>query len=83
MNNLKIDDKIKISEYLTEDINTFDQLCINYTNERLQHFFVTMMLSKEKQWYADQSLDVPFVPFFDNAAIIGIFIIPPTKNVTI
>lgn len=52
--------------------NTFDQLCINYTNERLQNFFVEIMLSKEKQWYEQQSLKVPFVPFFDNASIIGI-----------
>lgn len=29
------------------------------------------MLSKEKQWYDSQSVDVPFVQFFDNAGIIG------------
>lgn len=59
-------------EYLTGDNNTFDQLCINYSNERMQHFFVDIMLSKEKQWYDTQSLDVPFVQFFDNTDIIGI-----------
>lgn len=52
--------------------NSFDQLCINYTNERFQHYFVDSMLVKERQWYDSQQLDVPFVPFFDNSQIIGI-----------
>lgn len=59
------------SEYLTEGYNTFDQLCINYTNERMQNFFIKIMLAKEKEWYNSQSLDVPFVQFLDNAHIIG------------
>lgn len=51
--------------------NSFDQMCINYTNERFQHYFVDIMLVKEKQWYDSQKLNVPFVPFFDNSPIIG------------
>lgn len=39
------------SEYFTEANNTFDQLCINYINERIQNLFVDIMLKKEKQWY--------------------------------
>ena len=60
------------SEYFTEANNTFDQLCMNYINERIQNLFVDIMLKKEKQWYDSQSLDVPFVEFFDNTDIIGI-----------
>lgn len=58
-------------EYLSEGNNTFDQLCINYCNERVQSFFVELKLSEEKEWYDDQGLDTPFVEFFDNTHIIG------------
>lgn len=58
-------------EYLTDESNTFDQLCINYTNERMQNLFVTRKISDEKHWYNSQGLDIPFVEFFDNSCIIG------------
>lgn len=51
--------------------NSFDQLCINYINERFQQYFIELMLKREKQWYDREGLDVPFVPFFDNSHIIG------------
>lgn len=51
--------------------NAFDQLCINYTNERVQQLFVDMMLLKEKKWYDFQELQINFVPFFNNIHIIG------------
>lgn len=46
-------------------------MCINYTNERFQQYFVDVMLLKEKKWYDSQGLDIPFIPFFDNSHIIG------------
>lgn len=58
-------------EYLTNRDNSFDQLCINYSNERFQHYFVDVMLLEEKKWYDSQGLEIPFIPFFDNAHIIG------------
>lgn len=51
--------------------NTFDQLCINYANERIQQYFVDRMLLKEKQWYDNQGLDINFVPFLNNSNIVG------------
>lgn len=62
-------------EYLTEVNNTFEQLCINYVNERVQSFYVHIKLSEEKQWYVKQGLDVPFVEFFDNSHIVGMGLI--------
>lgn len=59
------------TEYSSERVNTFDQLCINYTNERLQVLFVELKLVEEKRWYDNQGLDIPFVQFFDNSQIIG------------
>lgn len=51
--------------------NTFDQLCINYVNEKFQQFFIQRVLIREKQWYDKERLDAPFVPFLDNCDIIG------------
>lgn len=53
--------------------NTFDQLCINYCNERFQQYFVNLMLDQEKKWYEEQNLKVPFVQYLDNSQIIGKF----------
>ncbi|XP_031625659.1 myosin heavy chain 95F-like [Contarinia nasturtii] len=58
-------------ECLTEMDNTFDQLCINYANERMQEFFIDRTLLKEKQWYDAQELDIDFVSFFNNNHIVG------------
>lgn len=46
-------------------------MCINYSNERMQSFFVTLKLSDEKEWYENEGLDIPFVEFLDNSCIIG------------
>lgn len=53
--------------------NCFEQLCINYTNERLQQHFVQKMLTIEEEWYSKDGLDVPKIPFFDNIDIIGLY----------
>lgn len=49
----------------------FDQICINFINERMQLFFVDLTMKKQKVWYDKEKLDVPFVPFFDNADVVG------------
>lgn len=54
--------------------NTFDQLCINYVNERLQQVFIRHILVHEKEWYDKENLQVPFVPFFDSCDLIGRFV---------
>lgn len=51
--------------------NSFDQICINYINERMQNFFVNLTIIKEKKWYDKERLEIPFVPFFDNIDIVG------------
>lgn len=59
-------------EYSPEANNLFDQLCINYINERMQNFFVDLKLLEEKRWFDKQKMDVQFVEFLDNSPIIGI-----------
>lgn len=51
--------------------NSFEQLSINYTNERFQQLFVRKMLTIEEDWYRQDGLNVPNIPFFDNQNIIG------------
>lgn len=58
-------------EFSNQKENTFDQLCINYSNERFQQYFVELMLGREKIWCDSQGLNIPFVPFLDNGQIIG------------
>lgn len=57
-------------EYLNGN-NHFDQLCINYANEKIQQFFVERMLRDEQKWYKDDKLDIPDIPYFDNIEILS------------
>lgn len=51
--------------------NHFEQLCINYVNEKIQQSFVQLMLRNESDYYAREHLDIPQIPFLDNSCILG------------
>jgi myosin heavy subunit len=52
-------------------MNGFEQLIINYANERLQQFFNKRILIHEQELYEKEALNVDKVNFVDNEDCVG------------
>lgn len=46
-------------------------MCINFVNEKIQQMFVKIMLKDEQDWYSQECLDAPIIPYLDNNPILG------------
>ncbi|WKX91079.1 hypothetical protein Q1695_009708 [Nippostrongylus brasiliensis] len=55
------------------EVNSFEQFCINYCNEKLQNFFNERILKQEQELYADEGLNVPRIEYSDNHDCIELF----------
>lgn len=49
--------------------NSFEQLCINYCNEKLQQLFITLTLKSEQEEYRSEGIQWEPVEYFDNKII--------------
>jgi len=57
--------------------NSFEQLCINFANERLQQHFNDHVFVSEQEEYAKEGLDGSFITYSDNQAVIDLVIKKP------
>lgn len=58
--------------------NTFEQLCINYANERLQMLFNQAVFQQELLSYAEEGISTSDIAFDDNQPCIELFEQVPT-----
>jgi len=54
------------------DINSFEQLCINYCNEALQQFFVHHIFKMEQELYDAEGINWANIQFTDNAPTLAL-----------
>ena len=53
--------------------NSFEQLCINFCNEKLQFHFNEHIFRLEQEVYESEGVSVPWTDYKDNQAILGNF----------
>ncbi|KAK9736480.1 Unconventional myosin tail, actin- and lipid-binding [Popillia japonica] len=49
--------------------NTFEQLCINFCNEKLQQLFIELTLKSEQEEYLKEGIEWQHIEYFDNKVI--------------
>ncbi|XP_066283069.1 unconventional myosin-VI-like isoform X6 [Branchiostoma lanceolatum] len=54
------------------EMNSFEQFCINYCNEKLQQFFNERILKEEQELYQKEGLGVAEVSYVDNQDAINL-----------
>ncbi|GME67798.1 unnamed protein product [[Candida] boidinii] len=51
------------------DHNSFEQLCINYVNEKLQQIFITLTLKSEQDEYVKEQIQWTPIKYFNNKVV--------------
>jgi len=72
---------LDIFGFETFDTNSFEQLCINYCNEKLQGHFNDHIFKLEQAEYAKEGVDVSKIDFADNEPTIAMIDAPKTKGI--
>ncbi len=52
--------------------NSFEQLCINYVNEKLQQIFIQLTLKAEQDEYAREQIQWTPIKYFDNKVVCSL-----------
>ncbi|XP_064146321.1 unconventional myosin-Ig isoform X1 [Loxodonta africana] len=58
-------------------VNSFEQFCINYCNEKLQQLFIQLILKQEQEEYQREGITWQSIDYFNNAAIVELVERPP------
>ena len=53
-------------------VNSYEQLCINFTNEKLQQFFNFHTFKQEEECYRAEGIDFVKVPYIDNQPVLDL-----------
>ncbi|XP_078198487.1 unconventional myosin-Ig isoform X3 [Callithrix jacchus] len=53
-------------------VNSFEQFCINYCNEKLQQLFIRLILKQEQEEYEREGITWQTVEYFNNAIIVDL-----------
>ncbi|KAI5099410.1 unconventional myosin-VIIa isoform X2 [Silurus meridionalis] len=59
------------------DVNSFEQLCINYANEQLQQFFVEHIFKMEQEEYLKEGVTWKNIAFTDNQQTLDLLAVKP------
>ncbi|XP_048754348.1 unconventional myosin-Id-like isoform X2 [Ostrea edulis] len=54
------------------DNNSFEQLCINYCNEKLQQLFIELVLKQEQEEYQREGIEWQHIDYFNNKIIVDL-----------
>lgn len=59
------------TECFKSSSNRFEQFCINYANEKIQHLCTQRLIQEEQLWYQSEGIEVPEIQFPGNDMILG------------
>ncbi|KAF1760604.1 hypothetical protein GCK72_008853 [Caenorhabditis remanei] len=63
--------------------NSFEQLCINYCNEKLQQLFIELVLKQEQEEYEREGIKWVKIDYFNNKIICDLVEVPRTGILSI